>query len=89
LGTGIFKNPWLFAKHPHKPSVNERLDLLWKHIELFRDTWDKGKNYNILKRFYKIYLNGFPGAPECREKMMMAQGFDEALETIRKHVPRI
>ncbi|HEY4786400.1 MAG TPA: tRNA-dihydrouridine synthase, partial [Bacteroidales bacterium] len=83
VGTGIFKNPWMFRKDHQEITTDERFDLLQKHIELFRDTWNKRKNYNILKRFYKIYLNGFHGASDCRGKMMQAQGYDEALSTLK------
>lgn len=82
VGTGIFKNPWLFNKLPNEAAVEERFDLLQKHIELYRNTWNNAKNYNILKRFYKIYLNGFRGAADCREQMMMAPGYEEAMKTL-------
>jgi tRNA-dihydrouridine synthase len=83
VGTGIFKNPWLFNKKPHEVTVEERLDTLRKHIKLYRNTWDKRKNYNILKRFFKIYLNGFRGAAESREMIMMAHGYEEALDILK------
>lgn len=82
VGTGIFKNPWLFNRNTHDITVDERLSLLQNHIELYRNTWNTAKNYNVLKRFYKIYLNGFRGAAELREKMMLAHGYDEALNVL-------
>ena len=40
----------------------ERIEKLLEHTLLFEKTWGGLKNFNILKRFYKIYLNSFPGA---------------------------
>jgi tRNA-dihydrouridine synthase len=83
VGTGIFKNPWLFNKSHREITIDDRLDTLQKHIELYRNTWSNRKNYNILKRFFKIYLNGFRGAAESRERIMLAHRYDEALETLQ------
>lgn len=82
VGTGIFKNPWLFNKGHHEATIEERLEILQRHIELYRDTWNNRKHYNILKRFFKIYLNGFRGAAESREKIMLANGYEEAIESL-------
>ncbi|MBK7031304.1 MAG: tRNA-dihydrouridine synthase [Bacteroidales bacterium] len=79
IGTGIFRNPWLFNKEPMEISCRNRVSLLRFHISLFRDTWGDGKDYNVLKRFYKIYLNGFPGAAHWRDQFMRAHHYDDVL----------
>lgn len=79
VGTGVFKNPWMFNIHDsHIPTI-ERLMLMHKHIELYRHTWGNDRDYNVLKRFFKIYLNGFEGAAHWRDVFMRAHGFEEAL----------
>jgi tRNA-dihydrouridine synthase len=50
-----------------------------KHITLYQNTWENGKDYNVLKRFFKIYLNGFNNAAHWRAAFMKAHGFEEAL----------
>jgi hypothetical protein len=40
------------------------------------------KNYNVLKRFFKIYLNGFEGAAHWRDRFMQAHQYNEALELL-------
>jgi tRNA-dihydrouridine synthase len=83
-GTGIFKNPWLFNNPQFEISIEDKISLLEKHVQLFESTWKNNKNFNVLKRFFKIYLNGFPGAVVVREKLMNTNSCQEALEQIKK-----
>jgi tRNA-dihydrouridine synthase len=82
IGRGVFRNPWVFNYTQPKVTIAQKLELLRKHIELFDSTWRNSKNYNILKRFYKIYLNDFRGAAECREKLMNTNSCRDALDLI-------
>lgn len=90
VGTGVFKNPWMFNTNPVETTIDLRTGLMRKHISLYRDTWGNGKDYNVLKRFFKIYLNGFANAAHWRDAFMRAHGYDEALQLldeIEKHKP--
>ena len=82
VGTGVFKNPWMFNKSLSEISMKMRINLLTKHIKLYDLTWGKTQNYNVLKRFFKIYLNGFQGAAHWRDQLMHTKSCDEALEVI-------
>lgn len=66
VGRGIFQNPWFFDPTKTEVAQNERIAKLLEHTALFEKTWGGIKNFNILKRFYKIYLNSFPGAVRMR-----------------------
>jgi tRNA-dihydrouridine synthase len=68
IGRGIFANPFCFEKNPRPHSRSELIDLLKYHLELF----DKSgcQKYEPLKKFFKIYINGFSGAKELRNKLM-------------------
>lgn len=77
VGRGIFNSPWMFNKQERELDVHERLRLLQQHVNLYRKTWGEGKNYNILKRFYKIYLNSFSGAGLLRAELMKTKSFDD------------
>jgi len=79
IGRGVFKDPFVFhpTKSIHQLSPLERLELLEFHIHLFENTWGKTKNYEILKRFYKIYMNGFVNAQNVRVAMMDTYAFEE------------
>ena len=63
-------------------TVNQRIELMRKHITLYQNTWGNGKDYNVLKRFFKIYLNGFSNAAHWRDAFMRAHGYDEALHLL-------
>ena len=84
VGTGVFKNPWMFNKSLPEITMEMRIALLTKHITLYDVTWGKTQNFNVLKRFFKIYLNGFEGAAYWRDQLMHTNSCDEALEVIRK-----
>ncbi|MDE1970287.1 MAG: tRNA-dihydrouridine synthase [Patescibacteria group bacterium] len=81
IGRGIFGNPWLFSGLPEKkignskndtslPSLDERLRILAEHTARFELLFHGIKNFNIMKKHYKAYVNGFHGAKELRAKLM-------------------
>lgn len=84
VGRGVFASPWIFADSAHDRQEAEKLNLLEKHIRLFDDTWKTTQNFNILKRFFKIYVNGFEGAASLRAKLMESRAAAEALNIIEE-----
>lgn len=82
LGRAIFGNPWLF--HPEHDLSNvplaERFRVMIEHTKLFRELLPF-KNFAIMKKHYKAYVNGFPGAHELRATLMEAQTVEE-IETV-------
>jgi tRNA-dihydrouridine synthase len=87
LGRAIFGNPWLF--HPEKDlsnvSLEERFGAMLEHTRLFEELLPF-KNFAIMKKHYKAYINGFDGAKELRNELMelssskeMAQRLDSFL----------
>ena len=82
IGRGIFHDPWIFNAKKHEPDVNERLNLLWKHTKLFDDYWGKEMNFNILKRFFKIYSTDFYGAAALRNRLMETKNIDDVKEIL-------
>lgn len=85
LGRAIFGNPWLF--HPEKDlsnvSLEERLLVMVEHTKLFEEMLPF-KNFAIMKKHYKAYVNGFDGAKELRMQLMEAHTASE-IEDIVKH----
>ena len=76
-GRGIFQNPWFFNPGKTEITMEERITKLLEHTRLFEQTWGGIKNFNILKRFYKIYLNSFPGAAKIRADLMEVKNYEE------------
>lgn len=83
IGRGIFHNPWLFSAKQNSHIPKEKLELLLKHARLFEEVWGMGKPFNIMKKYFKIYVNGFAGASELRVKLMETHNLLQ-VETIIK-----
>lgn len=86
IGRGIFHDQWIFRKDQSKyePTVEERLNLLLKHAQLFDEVWGETKNFAILKKFFKAYLHDFDGAAEMRADLMQTKDFDEVKTIVEK-----
>ncbi len=86
LGRAIYGHPWLFAERT--PAVRERLAVLAEHAELFETLFGRTKtnerlfdghtkSFAIMKKHFKSYVDGFPGAAELRARLMFAAGARE------------
>lgn len=78
IGRGVFKNPFAFEKEPKEHSPKEYLELLRYHLDLYdRYVEQMPLSFASLQRCFKIYVKGFPGAGELRNRMMNAKSTDE------------
>ena len=71
LGRAIFGNPWLFSGKV--PTLTEKLKVMIEHTKLFEKVLSPHKNFAIMKKHYKAYVNNFDGAKELRVKLMEAE----------------
>lgn len=85
IGRGIFSNPWIFAKINESKlhTKEEYIELLLKHIKLFEKTWGTTKNFEILKKFFKMYIRDFSGANLLRQKLMNCKNSIEVKEVLK------
>lgn len=84
IGRGIFHNPWAFEAEPRSHSRVERITALLRHLEIFEQTWVHGeKRFEPLKRFFKIYIQGFDGAAEMRNHLMACKDIEQARAVLR------
>lgn len=86
VGRGIFKNFFVFSEHQKQHSLAEMARLLIEHIRLFQGTWGTAKSYEPLKKFYKLYINGFDGASMIRAKLMATTNPEEAVSILNKYL---
>ena len=75
LGRATFGNPWLFAGKV--PTLEEKLKVMIEHTKLFEKVLSPHKNFAIMKKHYKAYVNNFEGAKELRVKLMEAENATE------------
>ncbi len=80
IGRGVFRDPFVFAEQSPWAgySKEQKIALYRKHVELFAETWqNRERPIHTLNKFCKIYINGFDGAKELREKLMRATSTEE------------
>lgn len=82
IGRGIFHDPYAFAENSPWETISqaERIALYRRHVELFIETWKNNERpIHTLNKFCKIYIQGFDGAKELRERFMHARSAGELL----------
>ncbi len=84
IGRGIFENPYLFSETItlSDKAPEEKMQLLLDHMRLWIDTWGETKHFPILRKFFKVYANGFPGAQDLRIQLMETQTPEETEEIV-------
>ena len=82
IGRGVFHNPFCFEKNPRNHSREELINLMSYHLDLYEKY--NLSPYDPLKRFFKIYINNFPGASEIREQLMNTKNIPEARQIVEK-----
>lgn len=82
IGRGIFQNPWVFNRKIKKEDITKemRLEKLVEHVKLFEEVWRDTKNFEILKKFFKIYVSGYDGASKFRNDLMNMKEYNEVYE---------
>lgn len=73
LGRAIFGNPWLFdvSREWLNIPIAEKLSVMVEHTKAFEELLPH-KNFAIMKKHYKAYVNGFDGAADLRARFMEA-----------------
>lgn len=105
IGRGILENPWVFSKAAKRRIIAngcamersimsrelkiKKLKLLIKHIELFKKTYSTERNFAVMKKFYKTYVNGFRGAIKLRTQLLDIKTPNETIDEINKYLANI
>ncbi len=86
IGRAIFSNPWFFdpSVNPADKTPDERIALMLRHIELFAELWGENKNFDVMKKFFKVYIHGWEGAKELRMELMNARNKEDVAKIISK-----
>lgn len=86
IGRAVFGNPWLFNRKMPKVSLKKKLAVLLEHTKLFEKLLGQDKPLELMKKHYKAYVSGFPGAAELRQKLMETKNSGEVEEVIKKYM---
>lgn len=82
IARGIFKNPWIFDDKNKKHETYEYIDLALKHTNLFYKTYQDTKHFAVLKKFFKMYINGFNDAGKLRIRLMETKRIEEVTKIL-------
>lgn len=87
FGRAIFGNPWLFVHSDilENVGVGERLHVMVEHTKLFEELLPH-KNFAVMKKHYKAYVNGFLGAKELRIMLMETNSAKEVEAVVGEFV---
>ena len=96
VGRGIFANPWIFAADGNAQSgARPRLELLRDHLRLWQRTWAADptvkplRNFEAMKKFYKMYLRDFDEAAEMRAELMQLHSVGESIEEVNQLLEKV
>ncbi|WKZ24021.1 MAG: tRNA-dihydrouridine synthase [Candidatus Dojkabacteria bacterium] len=89
VGRGIFEDISIFSESPTHLSRGQRLQALRKHILLFQETWGNSKNFELLKKYFKIYLRDFPGSAQLRNELIIMKDAEEMLQRIDSELSHV
>jgi tRNA-dihydrouridine synthase len=64
-------------------SLKERLAVMVKHSQLFEELLPF-KNFAVMKKHYKAYVNSFPGASELRARLMESNSSAEVEDIVER-----
>lgn len=82
IGRGVFHNIFVFQKdrngrHYSDISTQSKIAYLRQHLQLQQHTWGNVHNFNVMKKFVKIYISSFGGASHLRSVLMAASNYSE------------
>lgn len=87
FGRGIFRNLNLFRKGlPNflSNNLNFRLNILKLHITDFHSTWSLTKDFNKLKKYFKIYFNEDERCSEYFHNIMNSSNYEELFKNLSR-----
>ena len=94
LGRAIFGNPWLFNRDETRAggksaivvAPEEKLRVLVEHTKLYEELLGDVKNFAIMKKHFKAYVNGWEGAKELRMELMETNNAEEVERIISAYL---
>jgi tRNA-dihydrouridine synthase len=95
IGRGVFSDIGIFNRGSYRPfetwTKEAKIALLERHIRDHQRAWGQSKDYEKLKKFFKVYTSGWDGALELRQLLMATHRHEESLavlEHLKQNVPR-
>ena len=61
-----------------------RFKILLEHAKLFEEEFKGIKSFDVMKKHFKAYVNGFDGAKELRVKLMETNSAKEVEKIVKQ-----
>ncbi len=89
IGRGLFGNPWLFGQRKADDiPIRERLSVMLEQSKKFTQELPH-KNFSVMKKHYKAYVEGFDGAKELRNTLMETNNYEEAAQVVHDFLKKL
>jgi len=82
IGRGVFKNFFVFAEK--EPTLRDRYEVAIEHTRLWHEFLGDHKSFEPMRKFYKMYINGFDGASDIRQELFKTKTPAEAITLLEK-----
>lgn len=85
VGRGIFTDPLLFRTDGVRFDTldrRRRMEMLREHIELYESHWGERRNYEVLKKYFKIYCSGDANLQGLRERLNETHDYSTAYRVL-------
>ena len=90
VGRGIFSNPFIFAGGEfHDLPARDQVRWASQHLQAYRKAYEGRRNFEVMKKFFKIYIMHFEGADNLRDSLMQTHDYDAALELLTGWQPPV
>ncbi len=74
IGRAAFGNPWMFGGH--SPSFAERIQILYRHCQLFNQYFPNG-DFRSLRKHFVWYVKSLPHAADLKNRLMKTECLDD------------
>jgi tRNA-dihydrouridine synthase len=90
IGRAIFGNPWVMNKKikSSEISMEKKLKVLAEHSALFQKLLGGHKSFDLMKKHFKAYVSGWPGAKELRVSLMQTKNASEVKKIVGKYLKK-
>ena len=95
IGRGVFGNPWFFSEtnvdFSSSTFLSDKLKVMVEHTKIFdkKLSEPKHKSFDVMKKHFKAYVNGFEGAKELRMKLMETENASQVEKIINDFLKKI
>ncbi|KKQ19027.1 MAG: tRNA-dihydrouridine synthase [Parcubacteria group bacterium GW2011_GWC1_36_9] len=82
---GASTRNFLVKKYPcslEATPLKERLQVMLEHTRFFEKMLGKHKSFDVMKKHFKAYVNGFEGAKELRVKLMETENAEQVEDVV-------